>query len=82
MRLMSTVKFPRSPVQAAKVLATDMRLNMALACRISVFTENGKTRIGLTRPAAMLASLSQDPVLSDVIEEVEENTIQMIDAAK
>jgi uncharacterized protein (DUF302 family) len=33
-----------NPGQAAKVLAADMRLNMALPCRISVFTEHGKTR--------------------------------------
>ncbi|MFZ2312290.1 MAG: DUF302 domain-containing protein, partial [Methylobacter sp.] len=36
-----------NPGQAAKVLSTDMRLNMALPCRISVFTEEGKTKIGL-----------------------------------
>lgn len=36
-----------NPVQAAKVLSTDMRLNMALPCRISVYTEKGKTNIGL-----------------------------------
>jgi uncharacterized protein (DUF302 family) len=36
-----------NPGQAAKVLSTDMRLNMALPCRISVFTEKGKTMIGL-----------------------------------
>ncbi len=40
-----------NPKQASKVLSTDMRLNMALPCRISVFTEGGKTRIGLIRPA-------------------------------
>jgi uncharacterized protein (DUF302 family) len=28
-----------NPVQAAKVLSVDMRLNMALPCRISIFTE-------------------------------------------
>ena len=39
-----------NPAQAAKVLATDMRLNMALPCRISVFTEKGKTKIGLIKP--------------------------------
>src|SRR3972149_783221 len=55
-----------NPVQAAKVLATDMRLNMALPCRISVFTESGRTRIGLIRPAPMLASLSQDQTLMEV----------------
>ena len=36
-----------NPMQASKVLSSDMRLNMALPCRISVFTENGETKIGL-----------------------------------
>ncbi|MEZ5431708.1 MAG: DUF302 domain-containing protein [Verrucomicrobiales bacterium] len=71
-----------NPLQAAKVLATDMRLNMALPCRISVFTENGQTRIGMIKPGEMLASLSQDPALAKIAKEVEEKTIQMIDEAK
>ena len=71
-----------NPTQAAKVLATDMRLNMALPCRISVFTENMKTKIGLIRPAQMLSGLSQDAALAQIAEEVEEKTIQMIDDAK
>ena len=71
-----------NPVQAAKVLATDMRLNMALPCRISVFTEKGKTKIGLIRPVQMLSALSQDVVLAQVAKEVEEKTIRMVDEAK
>ncbi|TFG85600.1 MAG: DUF302 domain-containing protein [Chromatiales bacterium] len=71
-----------NPGQAAKVLATDMRLNMALPCRISVFTEQGKTRIGLIKPAQMLSQLSQDPALVQVAREVEEKTMQMVDDAK
>ena len=71
-----------NPIQAAKVLATDMRLNMALPCRISVFTENGKTRIGLIKPAQMLSSLSQDKSLAEVAAEVENKTITMVDEAK
>ena len=70
-----------NPMQAAKVLSTDMRLNMVLPCRISVFTEGGKTRIGMIRPAEMLSSLSQDPVLSKVAEEVEAKTTQIINVA-
>jgi uncharacterized protein (DUF302 family) len=70
-----------NPVQAAKVLARDMRLNMALPCRISVFTEGGKTKIGLIKPVEMLASLSDDPELATVAEEVERKTIQMVDEA-
>ena len=71
-----------NPAQAAKVLATDMRLSMALPCRISVYTEKNKTKIGLIKPVQMLAALSQDPVLTQVAKEVEEKTIQMVDAAK
>jgi uncharacterized protein (DUF302 family) len=70
-----------NPGQASKVLSTDMRLNMALPCRISVFTDHGKTRIGMIRPAQMLASLSQDPALAQVAADVEQSTIRMIDAA-
>ena len=71
-----------NPGQAAKVLSTDMRLNMALPCRISVFTEKGKTKIGLIKPVQMLSALSQDVALIQVAKEVEEKTIQMVDEAK
>jgi len=71
-----------NPGQAAKVLSTDMRLNMALPCRISVFTDKGKTKIGLIKPAQMLSTLSQDAALVQVAKEVEEKTIQMVDEAK
>jgi uncharacterized protein (DUF302 family) len=71
-----------NPAQAAKVLATDMRLNMALPCRISVFTDKGKTKIGLIRPEQMLSGLSDDPSLARVAKEVEEKTIEMVDQAK
>lgn len=70
-----------NPLQAAKVLAADMQLNMALPCRISVFTENGQTRIGLIRPGQMPASLSSDPQLTQVAEEVEKITIRMVEEA-
>ena len=71
-----------NPGQAAKVLSADMRLNMALPCRISVFTEKNKTKIGLIRPLQMLSALSQDTTLLQVAKDVEEKTIQMIDEAK
>jgi uncharacterized protein (DUF302 family) len=71
-----------NPAQAAKVLSVDMRLNMALPCRISVFTENGSTRIGLIRPVPMLAALSQDATLLQVAAEVENKILQMVEDAK
>ena len=71
-----------NPGQAAKVLSADMRLNIALPCRISVFTEQGKTKLGLIKPAQMLSALSQDAALLQVAQEVETATIQMVDEAK
>lgn len=71
-----------NPSHAAKVLASDMRLNMALPCRISVFTEHKVTKIGLIKPKQMLSSLSQDPELIEVATQVEEQTIRMVDEAK
>ena len=71
-----------NPGQAAKVLSTDMRLNMALPCRISVFTDKGLTKIGLIKPAQLLSALSQDAGLIQTAKEVEQETIQMVDEAK
>ena len=71
-----------NPEQAAKVMSADMRLNMALPCRISVFTDKGKTMIGLIRPGRMLSALSQDPSLTPVAADVEKTTIAMVDEAK
>ena len=66
------------PAQAAKVMGIDMRLNMALPCRISVYTEAGSTRIGLIRPVPMLAALSQDASLLAVADEVEKKLLLMV----
>lgn len=70
-----------NPGQAAKVLLTDMRLNMALPCRISVFSDQGKIKIGLIKPIQLLSSLSTDNALLLVAKEVEEQTIQMVNEA-
>ena len=70
-----------NPQQAAKVLAADMSLNMALPCRISVYTEAGQTRIGMIRPEPMLSMLSQDPELLAVAKQVEASTTEIIQAA-
>jgi uncharacterized protein (DUF302 family) len=70
-----------NPTQAAKVLSADMRLNMALPCRVSVYTEQGKTKIGFIKPQKMLSSLSQDPALAQTGKEVEDKIIKIVDEA-
>lgn len=71
-----------NPRHAANILANDMRLNMVLPCRISVYTDQGKTQIGLIKPAPMLSALSDNPALILIAEEVESSSIQMVDQAK
>jgi len=68
--------------QFEKLLAIDMRLSAALPWRISVFTENGATRIGLIRPAPMLAALCQDARLSPLAREADEKMIQIVDETR
>ncbi len=71
-----------NPQQAAKVMTIDMRLNMALPCRISVYTDAGKTMISLIKPVRVLSSLSLDEDLMEIAQEVQDATIKMIDEAK
>lgn len=71
-----------NPIQASKVLSIDMRLNMALPCRISVFTELGKTKIGLIKPEKMLLALSEDSKLTQIAKEVENTSILIVNDAK
>ncbi|MDF7798867.1 DUF302 domain-containing protein [Pontiellaceae bacterium B1224] len=71
-----------NPHKALAVLTADMSLNMALPCRISVYSENGQTKIGMIKPKAMLAAISDAPGLIKVAEEVEEATIAIIEQAK
>lgn len=71
-----------NPRQAATVLAADPRLNMALPCRISVYTEGSKTKLGMIAPRVMLAMLSDDPKLAAVAAEVDAATRQMIEEAR
>lgn len=71
-----------NPRQAARVLAIDMRLNMALPCRVSVYTDAGKTRIGMIRPLPMLGMLSTDPALVAAAGEVEQALVRIIDEAR
>ncbi|WP_405225177.1 DUF302 domain-containing protein [Lentisalinibacter sediminis] len=71
-----------NPQQAQKVLSSDMSMNMALPCRVSVYEQDGRTRIGLLSPKEMLGQLSDQPELAEVAGEVEAAMQRMIEDAK
>ena len=71
-----------NPQRAYQVLTANMAVNMALPCRISVYQEGGKTKIGMIRPTALLSLFPEAAGLKAVAEEVERETVRMIDEAK
>ena len=70
-----------NPQKAKDVLSEDMDMNMALPCRVSVYSNKGKTNIGMIKPAAMLKMMSDSPFLAQLADDVEKEIIQMIDEA-
>lgn len=80
----TTAKFWKcaTPQQATRVLAQNMTVNLALPCRISVYQEGSKTKIGMVRPPALLTIFPGGEALRTIAEEVEQQTIKMIDEAK
>jgi uncharacterized protein (DUF302 family) len=71
-----------NPQRAVQVLTENMGMNMALPCRISVYREGGKTKIGMIRPTALLALFPGAGALTAVAEDVERETKRMIDEAR
>jgi RNA polymerase-binding transcription factor DksA/uncharacterized protein (DUF302 family) len=70
-----------NPEQASRVLQRDMRVNIALPCRISVFEDQGATKIGAMLPAEILRSLSHDRELAEVAETVQTTIKAIVDEA-
>jgi uncharacterized protein (DUF302 family)/RNA polymerase-binding transcription factor DksA len=70
-----------NPGHAARVLQRDMRLNMALPCRISVYEDGRATQIGTILPTEMLRMLSPDAELAQTAAAVEATVKAIIDDA-
>jgi len=71
-----------NPHQAKKVLEANLQVSTALPCRISVYEEDGKTKLATIRPTALI-ELYRTPELKDVAAEVEDTMIRiMAEAAR
>jgi len=71
-----------NPQKARDVLTEDMSLNLALPCRVSVYAEGGRTKLGMLSPKAVLAMLADSPQLTHLADEVETAIKKMIAEAK
>jgi uncharacterized protein (DUF302 family) len=84
------VEFPRAckvvevcnPHQASRVLTKNMAVSLALPCRISVYEDGGRTKIGTVLPTATLSIFPGAEDLADVAKDVEQTLLKIIDEAK
>ena len=58
-----------------------MRANLAFRWRISFSQEYGKVQIGMLKPAVLLSIFTDGEALRSVAGEVEQQTIEMTEAA-
>ena len=65
-----------------KLLAIDMRLSLTLPWRISVFTDNGATKIGVSRPDAMPELMGENAELARLTAEIEGKLMMIVDDAR
>ena len=71
-----------NPKHSSVVMGIDIRVNMALPCRISVYTENNQVKIGFIKPVPMLQTLSDDSEMTKVANQVQDAIMAMVEEAK
>lgn len=82
------VDFPRecrifevcNPHQARKVLEANLEISTALPCRISLYEEDGRTKLATLKPTALIG-LFPNPELKGVAEDVEATLVRIMDEA-
>lgn len=69
-----------NPVEAKRVLSQNSLVGYFLPCKVVVYEENGKTKIGLPKPTALMGVIN-DPELEGIAQGVEDTLIKAIDEA-
>ncbi len=67
-----------NPQRAASVLGHDMRISLALPCRVCVYEDMGKTIIGTIKPAGLISVFSDDEVLREIAAQVEVDILGIV----
>jgi uncharacterized protein (DUF302 family) len=70
-----------NPLKAKEVLEANIRAGYFLPCKVVVYAEDGKTKIGMPRPTVLIGLLGDDS-LRQVAEEVEADLSAALDAAQ
>jgi uncharacterized protein (DUF302 family) len=70
-----------NPAEAARVLSKNSLMGYFLPCKVVVYTDNGKTKIGLPKPSVLVEIVS-DKNVKEIARRVEETLIMAINEAK
>ena len=70
-----------NPHYAAKVLGENIRVNLALPCRIGVWEEDGQTKVGTLLPTQLMEIFGNSPVMRETSAQVEADLVAIIAAA-
>ena len=68
-----------NPHHAASILTEDIRVNMALPCRIGVWEDNGQTMVGTMLPTQLLLVFGESTTMAETASQVEEAILAIID---
>lgn len=71
-----------NPQRASRVLTAHIPVNLALPCRISVFEQEGKIKIGMIKPSFLLSVFPHQEELKTEAEAVEQDTVRIIEEAR
>ncbi|UOQ48218.1 DUF302 domain-containing protein [Gracilibacillus caseinilyticus] len=67
-----------NPHEAQRILSENQMVGYFLPCKIVVYDDQGKTKIGMPRPTA-LVSMVDDPKIKELAEDIERRLIGCID---
>lgn len=70
-----------NPVEAARVLGHNPLVGYFLPCKITIYESEGKTKIGLPKPTAMIGLLN-DPELNSIAQNIERILIDVLEKSK
>ncbi|MCK9995775.1 MAG: DUF302 domain-containing protein [Candidatus Krumholzibacteria bacterium] len=70
-----------NPHHAASILNEDIRVNMALPCRIGVWEKDGQTMVGTILPTQLLQVFGDSPTIAETATQVENAMLAIIDDA-
>ncbi|QCR32542.1 DUF302 domain-containing protein [Lysinibacillus sp. SGAir0095] len=70
-----------NPVEAARVIEHNPLVGYFLPCKITVYEDEGKTKIGLAKPTAMIGLLN-DAELISITKKIEKILIDVLEKSK